>query len=37
MTQAGTRGVLLGAAGQLGFDLARTFQLGGELTRLTRA
>jgi dTDP-4-dehydrorhamnose reductase len=37
MTQAGTRGVLLGAAGQLGFDLARTFELGGELTRLTRA
>jgi dTDP-4-dehydrorhamnose reductase len=37
MTQAPTRCVLLGAAGQLGFDLARTFELGGELIRLTRA
>lgn len=31
------RCALIGAAGQLGFDLARTFELPGELTRLTRA
>ena len=37
MTQAQTRCLLLGAAGQLGFDLARTHELGGELIRLTRA
>jgi dTDP-4-dehydrorhamnose reductase len=31
------RCALIGAAGQLGFDLARTFDLPGELVRLTRA
>jgi dTDP-4-dehydrorhamnose reductase len=31
------RCALIGAAGQLGFDLARTFDLPGELIRLTRA
>ena len=31
------RCVLIGAAGQLGFDLARTFDLPGELIRLTHA
>ena len=31
------RYVLIGATGQLGFDLARTFDLPGELIRLTRA
>ncbi|HKB24250.1 MAG TPA: dTDP-4-dehydrorhamnose reductase [Methylomirabilota bacterium] len=31
------RVVLIGAAGQLGFDLARTFDLDGELIPLTRA
>jgi dTDP-4-dehydrorhamnose reductase len=31
------RCALIGAAGQLGFDLARTFDLPGELFRLTRA
>jgi dTDP-4-dehydrorhamnose reductase len=31
------RCVLIGAAGQLAFDLARTFDLPGELIRLTRA
>ena len=37
MTQAHTNCLVLGAAGQLGFDLARTYELGGELIRLTRA
>src|SRR6266850_2409155 len=37
MTQAQTRCLLLGAAGQLGFDLARTYELGGDVIRLTRA
>ena len=37
MTPEPIRCVLLGAAGQLGFDLARTFDPGGTLTRLTRA
>jgi dTDP-4-dehydrorhamnose reductase len=36
MTTA-VRCALIGAAGQLGFDLARTFDLPGELVRLTRA
>src|SRR5687768_730349 len=31
------RCALIGAAGQLGFDLARTFDLPGELIRLTHA
>lgn len=31
------RCALIGAAGQLGFDLGRTFELPGELIRLTRA
>jgi dTDP-4-dehydrorhamnose reductase len=31
------RCVLIGSTGQLGFDLARTFELPGELIRLTRA
>jgi dTDP-4-dehydrorhamnose reductase len=35
-TSAG-RYVLIGATGQLGFDLTRTFDLPGELVRLTRA
>lgn len=33
----GVRCALIGAGGQLGFDLARTFDLPGELLRLTRA
>jgi len=37
MTTAPVRCALIGAAGQLGFDLARTFDLPGELFRLTRA
>ncbi|HEU4370953.1 MAG TPA: dTDP-4-dehydrorhamnose reductase [Methylomirabilota bacterium] len=37
MPTAPVRCVLIGAAGQLGFDLARTFDLPGELVRLTRA
>lgn len=37
MTTARVRCALIGAAGQLGFDLARTFDLPGELIRLTRA
>src|SRR6266705_2440826 len=37
MTTAPGRCALIGAAGQLGFDLARTFDLPGELFRLTRA
>src|SRR5262245_37531707 len=37
MTLARTRCVLLGSAGQLAFDLARTWERSGELTRLTRA
>ena len=37
MTPASTNCVLLGAAGQLGFDLARTYELGGDVIRLTRA
>jgi dTDP-4-dehydrorhamnose reductase len=37
MATAPTRCVLIGATGQLGFDLARTFDLPGELIRLTRA
>jgi dTDP-4-dehydrorhamnose reductase len=36
MTTVPVRCVLIGAAGQLGFDLARTFDLPGELIRLTR-
>ena len=31
------RYAILGVTGQLGFDLARTFDLPGELIRLTRA
>ena len=37
MTRVHTNCVLLGAAGQLGFDLARTYALGGDVIRLTRA
>jgi dTDP-4-dehydrorhamnose reductase len=37
MTTAPVRCLLLGVTGQLGFDLARTFDLPGELIRLTRA
>jgi dTDP-4-dehydrorhamnose reductase len=37
VTTTPTRCVLLGAASQLGFDLARTFHLPGELIRLARA
>jgi dTDP-4-dehydrorhamnose reductase len=37
MTLARTRCVLLGSAGQLAFDLARTWERIGALTRLTRA
>jgi dTDP-4-dehydrorhamnose reductase len=37
MTTVRVRCALIGAAGQLGFDLARTFNLPGELIRLTRA
>jgi dTDP-4-dehydrorhamnose reductase len=37
MTTPPVRCVLIGAAGQLGFDLARTFSLPGELVRLTHA
>ncbi len=37
MTAARVRCALIGAAGQLGFDLARTFGLPGELIPLTRA
>ena len=37
MPTAPVRCALLGAAGQLGFDLARTFDLPGDLIRLTRA
>jgi dTDP-4-dehydrorhamnose reductase len=37
MTPVPTICVLLGAAGQLGFDLARTYELGGDVIRLTRA
>jgi len=37
MTTPPVRCALIGAAGQLGFDLARTFDLPGELFRLTRA
>ena len=37
MTLARTRCVLLGSAGQLAFDLARTWERSGVLTRLTRA
>ena len=37
MTEAPVRCALIGAAGQLGFDLARTFDLPGDLFRLTRA
>ena len=37
MTTARVRCALIGAAGQLGFDLARSFDLPGELIRLTRA
>ena len=37
MTTAPVRCALIGAAGQLGFDLARTFDMTGELFRLTRA
>jgi dTDP-4-dehydrorhamnose reductase len=37
MTPAHTNCLLLGAAGQLGFDLARTYELGGDVIRLTRA
>ena len=37
MTTAPVRCALIGAAGQLGFDLARTFDLPGELFRLPRA
>jgi dTDP-4-dehydrorhamnose reductase len=37
MTAANIRCALIGAAGQLGFDLARTFDLPGELIPLTRA
>jgi dTDP-4-dehydrorhamnose reductase len=37
MTTAPVRCALIGAAGQLGFDLARTFDLPGELVRLTHA
>jgi dTDP-4-dehydrorhamnose reductase len=37
MTTALVRCALIGAAGQLGFDLARTFDLPGELFRLARA
>jgi dTDP-4-dehydrorhamnose reductase len=36
MPTAFLRCVLIGAAGQLGFDLARSFDLPGELVRLTR-
>jgi dTDP-4-dehydrorhamnose reductase len=37
MTTRPVRCALIGAAGQLGFDLARTFDLPGELIRLTHA
>lgn len=37
MPVAPLRCVLIGATGQLGFDLARSFALPGELVRLTRA
>lgn len=37
MPLAPVRCALIGAAGQLGFDLARTFDLPGQLTPLTRA
>jgi dTDP-4-dehydrorhamnose reductase len=37
MTTAAVRCVLIGSAGQLGFDLARTFDLPGALIPLTRA
>ena len=37
MTTGPVRCALIGAAGQLGFDLARTFDLPGELIRLTHA
>src|SRR5262245_58908720 len=37
MTISRMRCALIGAAGQLGFDLARTFDLPGELIRLARA
>jgi dTDP-4-dehydrorhamnose reductase len=37
MTASSPRWVLVGATGQLGFDLARTFEPPGELIRLTRA
>jgi dTDP-4-dehydrorhamnose reductase len=37
MMTAPVRCALIGAAGQLGFDLARTFDLPGELFRLARA
>jgi dTDP-4-dehydrorhamnose reductase len=37
MATASVRCALIGAAGQLGFDLARTFDLPGELIPLTRA
>lgn len=37
MTLARTRCVLVGSAGQLAFDLARTWERSGVLTRLTRA
>jgi dTDP-4-dehydrorhamnose reductase len=37
MTSAPVRCLLIGSAGQLGYDLARTFDLPGELIPLTRA